>query len=120
MKCYYCETEPINSTTNKNLKVCNCYRLHQLNGTETQYYSSRQDEIDHLRDQVDQQKAEIEELQKKNDWFSDLGKMYGEIKIEAYKKFAKRLIEIGKQDGAYDYVSLRDIDNLLKEMVGEW
>ena len=41
------------------------------------------------------------------------------IKTEAIKEFAERLEAVGKQEGAYDYVSLWDIDNLVKEMVGD-
>lgn len=116
MKCYYCETEPINSTTNTDLKVCCCYRLHKFNGKETQYYSNYQDEIDHLRAQVNQQKAEIE-YWKKNAFNGCMEK--ARIYKKAYKEFAEKLKEIGKQEGAYDYVSLWDIDKLLKDMTGE-
>ena len=38
MKCIYCGTEPINSTTNKELKVCCCYMLQKRNGVEEQTY----------------------------------------------------------------------------------
>ena len=41
-----------------------------------------------------------------------------EIKAEAIKEFAERLIELGGQEWAYEYVSVYDIDNLVKEMVG--
>ena len=39
-------------------------------------------------------------------------------KAEAIKEFAERLIELGVQEGAYEYVSVYEIDNLVKEMVG--
>ena len=42
-----------------------------------------------------------------------------DCKKEAYKEFAERLTSIGKQDGAYGLVSVFEIAELLKEMVGE-
>lgn len=38
MKCIYCGTEPINSTTEKGLYVCCCYMLHKRNGEYIQHY----------------------------------------------------------------------------------
>lgn len=38
MKCIYCGTEPINATTDKELKVCCCYMLQKRNGVEEQTY----------------------------------------------------------------------------------
>lgn len=38
MKCEYCGTVPNNSTTDKTLKVCSCYRLHKQNGVYIQHY----------------------------------------------------------------------------------
>lgn len=38
MKCIYCGTEPINATTDKDLKVCCCYMLQKRNGVEEQTY----------------------------------------------------------------------------------
>ena len=38
MKCIYCGTEPINSTTEKGLKVCCCYMLQKRDGVEEQTY----------------------------------------------------------------------------------
>lgn len=38
MKCIYCGAEPINATTDKNLKVCCCYMLQKRNGVEEQTY----------------------------------------------------------------------------------
>lgn len=42
-----------------------------------------------------------------------------EIKAEAYKEFAEKLTSIGKRDDAYGLVSVFEIAELLKEMVGE-
>ncbi|MDE6021512.1 MAG: hypothetical protein K2H01_11030 [Ruminococcus sp.] len=41
IKCIYCGTEAINATTDKNLKVCCCYKLHNRNGVVTQYHNNR-------------------------------------------------------------------------------
>lgn len=71
---------------------------------------------------IEKQAAEIERLQKANESFADLGKLYSEIKAEAIKEFAERLkeeaipAEIGKY--TYDIATTKLIDNLVKEMVG--
>lgn len=41
MKCIYCGTEPINATTNPDLKVCSCYMLHKKNGEYVQTFKTR-------------------------------------------------------------------------------
>ena len=41
MKCIYCGTKPINSTTNPDLKVCSCYMLHKKNDEYTQNFKTR-------------------------------------------------------------------------------
>ena len=76
-------------------------------------------------DLINRQKAEIERLQKENDHFADIGKLYSEIKAEAIKEFAERL----KQKARFcllDFNKITDtnegvqaIDNRVKEMVGE-
>lgn len=81
---------------------------------------------------INRQKEEIEKLKSKNKILSrnaDNAFQEGlnerrelfepEIKSEAYKEFAERLTSIGKQDGAYDLVSVFEIAKLLKEMVGK-
>ena len=84
------------------------------------------------KEEINRQKAEIEKLKKENEILSrnaDNAFQEGlnecrelfepEIKAEAYKEFAEKLTSIGKQDGAYDLVSVFEIAELLKEMVGE-
>ena len=44
-------------------------------------------------DLITHQKAEIERLQEVNDSFTEIGKLYSEIKAEAIKEFAERLCE---------------------------
>ena len=71
-------------------------------------------------DLINRQQAEIERLQKENNQFSDIGKMYSEIKSEAIKEFAEKLKEQAYLTDHKVYAVLRDdIDNLVKEMVGE-
>ena len=74
-------------------------------------------------DLINRQKAEIERLQKEANLvsiqFQDLQERINDIKAEAYKEFAERLTSIGKQDGAYGLVSVFEIAELLKEMVGK-
>ena len=79
-------------------------------------------------DIINRQKAEIERLQKINDSFTDIGKLYSEVKAEVVKEFAERLKKIIRleDDCQYDCVNcyyecgdyVIDIDNLVKEMVG--
>ena len=59
-------------------------------------------------------KAEVEQLQKENHLFADIGKMYSEVKAEAVKEFAERLKQVLYND---EFMLIRSIiDNLLKEM----
>lgn len=69
-------------------------------------------------------KAEIERLKKANEMFTDIGKMYSEIKAEAIKSFAYKITEkasIIEVNGFFHkyVVSQDDIDSLVKEMVGD-
>lgn len=66
---------------------------------------------------INRQKAEIERLQKEQNRFADIGKMYSEIKSEARKEFAERLKS--KSYISSDWVKVVNtdyIDNLVKEM----
>lgn len=76
---------------------------------------------------IDLLKAENERLKKSNEMFTDIGKMYSEIKAEAYKEFAERLKKHTRKMQSSDFsgefwdkaVLVADIDNLLKKLVGE-
>lgn len=76
---------------------------------------------------INRQQAEIERLQKENNQFADLGKMYSEIRAEAIKEFAdlsiKRICEnVNAPTPSESYVVEKCnqvIDNLVKEMVGD-
>ena len=72
-------------------------------------------------DIINRQKAEIERLNKEVETFADIGKMYSEIKAEAYREFAERVKICLQGDIRYDNKILFecDIDNILKELVGE-
>ena len=74
-----------------------------------------------LKDLINRLQAENERLKKESEIFADIGKMYSEIKAEAYKEFAERLKETFPKDDflrSTKQIS-KDIDNLLKEKVGE-
>ena len=58
-------------------------------------------------DLINRQKAEIERLQKENNQFADIGKMYSEIKSEAIKEFAERFLSIAQR------VDRDDVDELI-------
>lgn len=44
MRCQYCGTEPINSTTKKGLRVCCCYMLHFIDGKYIQHHKCKKPE----------------------------------------------------------------------------
>ena len=87
-----------------------------------------------LIDENNRQKAEIERLEEDkeqlkadNEMFTDIGKMYSELKADAIKEFAERLkenkidIDVSFGYGREVYteaVAVIEIDNLVKEMVG--
>ncbi len=83
-------------------------------------------------DLINRQKAENEKLKSENEILSrnadnafqerlnECRELFEpEIKAEAYKEFAEKLTSIGKRDDAYGLVSVFEIAELLKEMVGE-
>lgn len=72
-------------------------------------------EIERLEEEKEQLKADIE-------MFTEIGKMYSEIKAEAVKEFAERLIDLINCIPQHHFTLGQvehDIDNLVKEMVGE-
>jgi hypothetical protein len=80
------------------------------------------EESDAIKDAIsliNRQKAEIERLQKVNDSFTDIGKLYSEIKAEAIKEFAERLKNSADYCTGTIEFDTEDIDNLVKEMVGD-
>ncbi len=123
------------------IKALECCSKNPLNCRECGYKGrcNRIDCYDYLKrdafDLINRQKVEIERLQKEvnlvSALFQDLQERTDEIKAEAYKEFAEKIKKSIKENvdeawhrddgnGIYDaeYV-LDDIDNLLKEMVGE-
>lgn len=80
-------------------------------------------------DLINRQQAEVERLQKKVEELSEVLSdtiriRYSEAKSEAIKEFAERLKEKQKQINItynldYDVVFVSEIDNLVKEMVGD-
>lgn len=92
---------------------------------EKQYYCIPNGVYDLIMRQssfIDRQKSEIERLKTTIDSFTDIGKLYSEIKAEAYKEFAKMLKKRIYNGGVHPTVEdefICKIDTLLKEMVGE-
>ena len=72
-------------------------------------------------DLINRQKAEIEKLKGSTivNNIMESQKIKKVAKAEAYKEFAEKLTSIGKRDDAYGLVSVFEIAELLKEMVGE-
>lgn len=125
---------------NEIIKLLECCKKSQCSKC---YYSKECDgytQVNYALDLITRQQAEIERLESANDekfrqWdmlaektkqhYADL---YNEakdiLKAEAYKEFAERLKEksfktIRNYGLTKDVVEVCDIDNLLKEMVGE-
>ena len=70
--------------------------------------------------EIKELKAEIERLQKVNDSFTDIGKLYSEIRIETIKECLGKIeqIDVSESD---DYIMVKKykFDSLVKEMLGE-
>jgi cell division protein FtsB len=90
-------------------------------GQETlqKYIAEQKAEIERLHSEVKETRATI-------DSFTDIGKLYSEIKAEAIKEFAERLkakeaTHFCKCGQPFVYTDLfnGEIDNLVKEMVGD-
>ena len=68
-------------------------------------------------------KAEVEQLQKENHLFADIGKMYSEVKAETAKEIMERLIDkawdADTRCGYVQVVDVGDIEDVCGEMVGE-
>ena len=77
-------------------------------------------ECSRLEKKTEKQQAEIERLKNANDSFTDIGKLYSEIKSEAIKEFAERLKKEFTTGSAIMRISVLNIvDDLVKEMIGE-
>ena len=76
-----------------------------------------------ILDLITRLQKENKRLKKENHQFADIGKMYSEVKADACKEFAERCKKRASMYGFGDksgvWVNTKDIDNLLKEMVGE-
>lgn len=76
-----------------------------------------------LKDEISELRAEVESLQKANESFSCMGKLYSEIKSEARKEFAERLKKktypFPCAIGVENAVTIRAINDLLAEMESE-
>ena len=77
-------------------------------------------ELENHNVEVNKMVAEIERLREECRSFADIGKMYSEIKAEAIKEFAERLKGEAYTNNYCEKIVLEnDIDNLVKEMVGD-
>ena len=96
--------------------------LTQYTGLQVKYIQK----LDAALDLIIYQKVEIEKLNKKVEELSEVLSdtiriRYAEAKSEAIKEFAERLKEISTQKfwETDTYVGVEQIDDLVKEMVGE-
>lgn len=62
IKCFYCGTQPINATTQKDLKTCCYYMLQNDNGKIKQYYKNEKDEIiDQISEKIMEENQKLKE-----------------------------------------------------------
>ena len=95
--------------------------------TQKQEIANLETELKAMRGAANGFKAEVERLQSVADSFTDIGKLYSEIKAEAYKEFADKVeneidcqpCSKGMQESAERYRIKRIINNTLKELVGD-
>lgn len=98
---------PICPTFCPMLKTPNCGR--ELRKKAFYLINNLKAENERLEEEKEQLKADIE-------MFTDIGKMYSELKADAIKEFAERL---KKELSFGHYIQPDQIDNLVKEMVGD-
>lgn len=67
-------------------------------------------------DLINRLEAENERLRKEAEWFSDIGKLYSEIKAEAYKECIEKVKDLRRNYTGYALD--KKLDNLSKELVG--
>ena len=97
--------------TNKGAKSSDCPAFKKVDRSDCKKYFKG------AIDLTKRQQAEIERLQKINDSFTDIGKLYSEVKAEAMTEFADRLqFRCIKQDGC---LWSSDIGAELKEILEE-
>ena len=118
-------------TDNEIIKAFDCCNNKTLDCDECPCHYKQEKpclELDNLVfDLINRQKAEIKRLEKDSKrlkkvemQLDDAMKMYDTIKAEAYKEFADRLKENSIATFSWNGVVLvEEIDNLLKEMVGD-
>ena len=122
--------EEIIEKLNKWLKeICNAYETHLANGGRKDTdYEEYIDLLNSTLDLIYRQQAEIEKLKEEiqitKDAYTMLQTKNEIIKSEAVKEFAERLKEksfktIRNYGLTKDVVEVCDIDNLVKEMVGD-
>ena len=79
--------------------------------------------LENALDLINRLQAENERLEEVNNSFTDIGKLYSEIKTEAYKecieKVEKLLFSISIDGKYFTGIHKHSFDNLLKELVGE-
>lgn len=118
----FTDEEIINYLTEILIASTNGYSEHLANGGRIDKSQEQWLEmLTEIINIINRQKSEIERLKTTIDSFTDIGKLYSEIKAEAYKEFAERLKETsGLRAGCVPWYEIHaEIDYLLKEMVGE-
>ena len=70
-------------------------------------------------DLINQYEAEIKSKQETIDMFTDIGKLYSEIKAEAIKEFAEEIFELFPADKCITVISRVTVKHILKKLVGE-
>ena len=116
-------------TDNEIIKALECCINDDCDNCPDTFGNCEHNAMRNALDLINRQKADIGRLQKINDSFTDIGKLYSEVKAEVVKEFADRLKALDRLyvDVSYGYgrehyteaISVNLIDNLVAELVGE-
>ena len=104
-------------TDNEIIKALECCINDDCDNCPDTFGNCEHNAMRNALDLINRQQADIERLQKINDSFTDIGKLYSEVKAEVVKEFAYRLqVRCIQQDGC---LWSSDIGAELEEMLGE-
>ena len=106
-------------TDSEIIKALDCCKYDDCNNCPNVVDNCHANLIDYAISLINRQKEEIKRLKEENNHFANIGKMDSKIKSEAIKEFAERVKDLIYEADDINPVSETQIDNLVKEMVGE-
>ena len=110
---------PDKKLTDKEIVKCLELLLDKIRAYECENIFINEASILDILNLINRLQAENERLKIVENGFIELQKLYRTAKTEAYKEFAERLKKQQYLSIVNMVVSTKDIDNLLKELVGE-